>query len=63
MTLDAVQFLDPMVVLERKQQAAIRKVQQCGECVNAKMIFQGQPKCTVRYQTFGYRCTYFTKAD
>ena len=63
MTLDADQYADPMLVLERKQQRQIMKVQQCGECINAKMIFKGEPKCTVRYQTFGYRCNFFKKAD
>ena len=63
MTLDAVQFMDPMIVLERKQNRQLMKVQQCGECVNAKMIFGNEPRCTVRKQTFGYRCEFFKKAD
>ena len=63
MTLDAHLYADPALVLERKQQRQLMKVQQCGECINAKMIFAGEPRCTVRYQTFGHRCTYFKKAD
>ena len=63
MTLDANQYADPMLVLERKQQRQIMKVQQCGECINAKMIFNNEPRCTVRKQTFGSRCQFFTKAD
>lgn len=63
MTLDANQFKDPMLVLERKQEAQLRKVQQCGDCIHVKMIFQGQPRCTVKYQRFGFRCTFYEKVD
>lgn len=61
--LDSHLYGNPQDILERKQQRQIMRVQQCGECINAKMIFGGEPKCTVRYQTFGYRCDHFTKAD
>ena len=63
MTLDANQFKDPMLVLERKQEAQLRKVAACGDCIHVKMIFQGQPRCTVKWQTFGRRCTYFSEAS
>ena len=63
MTLDASQFKDPMLVLERKQEAQLRKVAACGDCIHVKMIFQGQPRCTVKWQTFGYRCTNYEKVD
>ena len=63
MTLDAHLYADPMLVLQRKQEANIRKVQQCGKCVNVSMIFNGQPKCTVRKQTFGYRCEFYKESS
>jgi len=63
MTLDANQFKDPMIVLQQKQEAQLRKVAACGDCIHVKMIFQGQPRCTVRFQTFGYRCSQYTKAE
>lgn len=63
MTLDAHQYADPMLVLERKQEAQLRKVAACGDCINARMIFQHDPRCTVKYQRFGFRCTFYTKAD
>lgn len=63
MTLDSNQFKDPMLVLQQKQEAQLRKVAACGECIHVKMIFQGQPCCTVRHQTFGFRCTNYEKAE
>ena len=63
MTLDASQFKDPMIVLQQKQEAQLRKVAACGDCIHVKMIFQGQPRCTVKWQTFGYRCTNYEKVD
>ena len=61
--LDANQYADPMLVLERKQEQQLKKVAACGDCIHVKMIFQGQPRCTVRFQTFGYRCTNYEKVD
>lgn len=63
MTLENWQWQNPEMVLQRKQEANIRKVQQCGKCVNVSMIFNGQPKCTVRKQTFGYRCEFYKEAS
>lgn len=63
MTLDASQYADPLLVLERKQEAELRKVAQCGDCINARMIFRGQPFCTMKYQRFGYRCDKYERAD
>lgn len=62
MTLDSHMYGNPEAVLQRKQEAQIRKVQQCGKCINVSMIFNGQPKCTKRYQTFGYRCEFYKEA-
>lgn len=61
--LDANQYADPMLVLERKQEQQLKKVAACGDCIHVKMIFQGQPRCTVKWQTFGFRCTFYEKAD
>lgn len=60
---DAHMYGDPMLILERKEQAALRKVQQCGDCIHVKMIFKGEPRCTVKWQTFGFRCSQYTKAE
>ena len=62
-TLDAHMYGNPEHVFQRKQEAQLRKVAACGDCVNAKMIFQGQPFCTVKYQRFGFRCINYIKAD
>lgn len=63
MTLDANQWIDPMLVLERKQEQQLKKVAACGDCIHVKMIFKGEPRCTVKWQTFGFRCSQYTKAD
>jgi len=64
MTLNADQYLDPIIVLERKEQARLRKDAQCGNCVNASTrIFTDEPFCKVRYQTYGYRCKFYQRKD
>lgn len=63
MTLENWQWKNPEFVLERKQQIQIQRVAACGDCIHVKMIFQGQPRCTVKWQTFGFRCSHYIKAD
>jgi len=63
MTLDADQYLDPMIVLERKEQASLRKYKNCGSCVNSSTLFKGQPVCTIKYHTYGYRCKFYQRKD
>lgn len=60
MTLDAHMYGDPMLILELKQQAQARKDAQCGGCVRAStQLFKDPPACTVKYQTYGYRCQFY----
>ena len=64
MTINADQWLDPMIVLERKQEAQARKKSQCGGCVRSTTaLFKGEPACTLKYQTYGYRCQFFQLKD
>ena len=63
MTLDSHLYGNPETILERKQEQQLKKVAACGDCIHVKMIFQGQPRCTVKWQTFGYRCTNYEKVD
>jgi hypothetical protein len=66
MTPDSWEWGDPMQVLERKQAQAARKHEQCGQCIHAKRdIFLQHPVmvCTVRRQTYGYRCHRFEIKD
>jgi hypothetical protein len=63
MPFDAHMYGDPMLILERKQQAQARKDAQCGGCVKASTLFKGQPVCTIKFQTYGYRCQFFQLKD
>lgn len=64
MTLDAHLYGDPMLILERKQEAQARKVKQCGGCIySTSAVFKGEPSCTRKWQTFGHRCVFFQLKD
>lgn len=63
MTLESWQWGNPESVLEKKQEQQLKKVANCGDCIHVKMIFNGDPRCTVRFQKFGYRFTNYEKAD
>jgi len=64
MTLDAHLYGDPMLILERKQQAQARKDAQCGGCIHAtSSVFKGQPSCTKKWHTYGYRCKFYQLKD
>ncbi len=63
MTLDAHMFLDPAIVLERKQEEAARKARACGNCVHHKsMEFRGEVwhLCEFKRYTYGKRCNLYT---
>lgn len=62
MALDSHLYGDPMIILERKQQARIRKDEQCGACI-FKSIFKGEPYCAKSRQTYGHRCFNYQTRD
>jgi len=64
MTLDTSQYLDPMLVLMRKEAQQARKDAQCGGCIHAtSSVFKGQPSCTKKWQTYGYRCKFYQRKE
>lgn len=64
MAFDAHMYGDPMIYLQKKQEQQARKDAQCGGCVRATtQVFKGQPACTIKFQTYGYRCQFFKKGE
>jgi hypothetical protein len=59
MTLDAYEYGDPMTVAIRRQEAANRKLRECGNCKHhLSAVFNGETlhRCEIRRYGFGKRC-------
>ena len=64
MTLNSNQYGDPMLVLEKKQEAQARKLKNCGDCVNKQTFVFGCEKvqsCKIKNNRFGTRCNSYEK--
>jgi len=62
MTLDAFMYQDPERVAIRKQEEALRKARQCGNCTHHRSIeFKGEVvhACIYKRRQYGRRCDLF----
>lgn len=64
MAHDSWMYGDPMQVAMRRQEDALRKEKNCGDCVNRDcLVIQGQKVviCTLKRKKYGFRCDLYKK--